>query len=244
MSAQNDEQVGGLNGSVLREDDDGYVVRVNDRNDVEHRILINYDGEILDHASDALAGVDFDELSDEERSVVEQIHNFARHQVQQETTEDVVPLAWRPEFLADCIDVFRECSEEQFGAFEQYYQALQDPPIDVSNGRVFVVYQPVRLTEEFDAIKEGGPLRYLVETNRGEYEWRGPDAPHHIAFHQPLYTFEWPFGERFREFLVHHLKCQVRDAYVNRGETPPEAYRVDGFGKINFAGEHLTDSGK
>lgn len=41
--------------------------------------------------------------------------------------------------------------------------------------------------------------------------------------------------EEFREYLDHHLRCQIRDCYVGMGLVPPEPYRVVGFGKFIYA---------
>ncbi len=41
--------------------------------------------------------------------------------------------------------------------------------------------------------------------------------------------------DAFREYLDHHLRCQIRDCFVGMGLTPPEPYRVVGFGKFIYA---------
>ncbi len=41
--------------------------------------------------------------------------------------------------------------------------------------------------------------------------------------------------EEFREYLDHHLRCQIRDCYVGMGLVPPEPYRVVGFGNFIYA---------
>ena len=38
--------------------------------------------------------------------------------------------------------------------------------------------------------------------------------------------------ETFREYLDHHLKCQIRDCFVRMGVHPPEAFRVLGNGRL------------
>jgi hypothetical protein len=40
-----------------------------------------------------------------------------------------------------------------------------------------------------------------------------------------------PFS-RFRKYLDHHLKCQVRDTFVRMGVEPPEEFRVVGNGRL------------
>nr|WP_263020009.1 hypothetical protein [Natronobiforma cellulositropha] len=41
--------------------------------------------------------------------------------------------------------------------------------------------------------------------------------------------------EEFREYLDHHLRCQVRDCFVGMGLVPPDPYKVVGFGKFIYA---------
>ncbi len=41
--------------------------------------------------------------------------------------------------------------------------------------------------------------------------------------------------DEFREFLDHHLKCQIRDCFIRMGLRPPEEYRVLGPGHIEAA---------
>ncbi len=38
--------------------------------------------------------------------------------------------------------------------------------------------------------------------------------------------------ERFKSFLDHYLKCQIRDSFVEMGVHPPEAFRVIGMGRF------------
>ena len=41
--------------------------------------------------------------------------------------------------------------------------------------------------------------------------------------------------EEFREYLDHHLRCQVRDCYAGMGLLAPEPFRIRGFGKFVYA---------
>lgn len=43
-----------------------------------------------------------------------------------------------------------------------------------------------------------------------------------------------PF-EEFREYLDHHLRCQIRDCFAGMGLLPPEPFRTIGFGKFIYA---------
>ncbi|WP_018259034.1 hypothetical protein [Halomicrobium katesii] len=72
---------------------------------------------------------------------------------------------------------------------------------------------------------------------RGEHEvvWaerpldREPDARLELMPAEPG-SFE-----AFRQYLDHHLRCQVRDCFAGMGLMPPEPYKVVGFGKFIYA---------
>lgn len=229
-----------LTGELLREHQNGYVVRVTDAQNQEHRLLVDADGDVLDHASDALADVDLDALSPAERDVVHQIHNHARYRLHEDTDHDLLDPVWQPDFLRRVRRLIHTCDTETFTEFEPYYHALQNPPVDFPKANVLVVFQPITLTPDHTAIADVQDLRYLIQTDAGDTTWRGPTEPHDVALHLPTYRFDWPFGPQFRDFLTHHLSCQIRDAYLDRGHQPPADAHVQGFGKLNYAGEHLT----
>lgn len=58
---------------------------------------------------------------------------------------------------------------------------------------------------------------------------REPDATIELMPYAPD-----SFGE-FREYLDHHLRCQVRDCYAGMGLLAPEPFRTRGFGKFIYA---------
>jgi hypothetical protein len=41
--------------------------------------------------------------------------------------------------------------------------------------------------------------------------------------------------EEFREWLDHHLRCQVRDCFAGMGLIPPEPFQTVGYGKLIYA---------
>ena len=68
-----------------------------------------------------------------------------------------------------------------------------------------------------------------------EYEENQPDRdpfdrePDAVIELPPVELREF---DRFRTFLDHHLKCQVRDTFVRMGVEPPEEFRVVGHGRL------------
>lgn len=63
----------------------------------------------------------------------------------------------------------------------------------------------------------------------------GPDATIELPPVEPGPT------EEFRAFVDHHLKCQVRDCFIQMGVEPPEEFRVLGNGRMEsmIAYRHL-----
>ncbi len=72
---------------------------------------------------------------------------------------------------------------------------------------------------------------------RGEHEVQWGDRPLEREPDARLEIMPADPGtlEEFRQYLDHHLRCQVRDCFVGMGLVPPEAYRVVGFGKFIYA---------
>lgn len=73
--------------------------------------------------------------------------------------------------------------------------------------------------------------------SRGEHEvqWadqpldREPDARLELLPAEP-----GPLDE-FRQYLDHHLRCQLRDCFVGMGLVPPDPFRTIGYGKFIYA---------
>jgi len=72
---------------------------------------------------------------------------------------------------------------------------------------------------------------------RGEHEVEWADQPLNRAPDARLELLPADPGtlDAFREYLDHHLRCQIRDCFVGMGLMPPEPYRVVGFGKFIYA---------
>ena len=58
---------------------------------------------------------------------------------------------------------------------------------------------------------------------------RQPDATIELLPADPGSIFE------FREYLDHHLRCQIRDCFAGMGLLPPEPFQTIGFGKFIYA---------
>lgn len=90
-------------------------------------------------------------------------------------------------------------------------------------------------------VDEISPLR--VHWQRGGREYveygpgteldrdRGPDA------RLQLVASQWEIADltEFRRYLIHHLRCQLRDCYIGLGVQPPEDARLQGPGIFDYA---------
>ena len=73
--------------------------------------------------------------------------------------------------------------------------------------------------------------------SRGEHEVQWADRP---LDREPDTKLELMPAEpgsinEFRQYLDHHLRCQVRDCFVGMGLLPPEPFQTIGYGKFMYA---------
>lgn len=128
------------------------------------------------------------------------------------------------------LDVVLESISTSPPAVDEALAALDITPVDAD---------PSTLAERWiDAISD-----VLVQWRIGESTHRqnadldvdrDPDVGIEVHPHNPGSI------EEFQEYLVHHLRCQLRDAYVQTGQTPPEHARVQGPGRDLFTMMYQT----
>lgn len=72
---------------------------------------------------------------------------------------------------------------------------------------------------------------------RGRHQVDEADSPftHQAQARLSLLPYAPDSIEAFRDYLDHHLRCQVRDCFLKMGVVPPEPYQVVGFGKFRDA---------
>lgn len=86
-------------------------------------------------------------------------------------------------------------------------------------------------------IEATGPVAIRWEASQDHDEVRTAETDHTVPAREPdvrpdmiAEMFALGSTEEFQEALVHHLRCQVRDCYVEMGIAPPELFRVLGPG--------------
>lgn len=220
-----------MEAQIAGKDNESAGVQVFDDLDREHQVVIAPDGKILEHVGPD--GV----TTEEDGELIDAVQVFARYTAHWETDFDIIDHPWDPGVIRQGIEAIRSLSDGQFRElFEQTYYELQDPSTDAPIDDVEVLYQGIYLAED-GSIREVTGVMVGVTPPGGEFRWMNPEASDKdqmadFTVNLPPYEFDFPFGERFREFLIHHLKCQIRDIYHEMGQKPPEDCRVDGIGKM------------
>lgn len=212
--------------------DDTIGVQVWDNEGREHRVLLTHDGEVEVHEQNAFP-VDADDRTPDQQEVIDQVQLRAKYTAQFETDADVLSPSWNPVVLENAIEAIRTLDVPSFtDHFREYFEAVQHPTVDVPLDQIHLVMKGLRIEE--DSLLGSSPVAYLVERDSGELEWLNDHdtVNANVSVNVPPLEIDFPFGERFREYLVHHLQCQIRDVYDRMGEVPPEEYRVDGYGKL------------
>ncbi|WP_242509243.1 hypothetical protein [Natrinema altunense] len=226
---------------------DGYtIVFVNDDKNKEHEITFeNSSGEVVYHGSPAYPD-DPNKRTGEENEMVDQAQEYAKWYVARKTEYDTVPWYLRSDQIKQVKDVVENLSDDDLKRyFHHYYQQLagayddsieQPNPDPVPAGAAMNEYREhkldVYLTEDGSTVDatSGVHVMYYADINDDRiirsddpYPDRKPDTRlEHVVIDINR--------DQFREFLVYHLRCQIRDSYLARGEEPPEEYRVLGPG--------------
>ncbi|UIO99753.1 hypothetical protein Hbl1158_14715 [Halobaculum sp. CBA1158] len=227
-----------MNVSILGTADDRVGVRVVDNEGEVHKVVVmEGDGEISTHESPDDWPASFDDLSDERKQTVHHVQRRAQYEAHWEGGLEVFDPNWDPRVIADGIEVIQSLSDDEFARlFRQTYHRLRDPAVGAEPEAIDVITQLIYLTPDRRSIEHVSDVLVLVERAPDEYEWVGQQPSRgrvaDLAIELPQLNFEFEFSERFREFLIHHFRCQIRDIYFSMGEEPPEECQVDGHGKM------------
>ncbi|ELY80260.1 hypothetical protein C486_09060 [Natrinema gari JCM 14663] len=229
-----------------------------DNNSIKHTISVSFDGDIPGHGQDGYPSKAA-ERTPEGNESVNQVRNYAKYFVSQETEYETVPWDLNPDRFEDVRQALMALSsdeiEELFGDLlaQSLSHYRDEPNVDTAGiSRPFdlpadkigtedaVLYkQEIYLDDAGDIEAVLGVLitYYVARGERttvrhGETPDRDPDACVEVS---PA-PFVAP--EPFRDYLVYNLRCQIRDCYVGMGLEPPEAYKVLGPGQYRFTGKY------
>lgn len=130
----------------------------------------------------------------------------------------------------DAYDEFEAASgvDSDSMSVEELQDVLDDLDIDLSG--------PAEQVGEA-LIDTTGPVTIRWEESRDNDESRTAATDESVPSREPdvrpdmiAEMFALESVEDFQDALVHHLRCQVRDCYVEMGVAPPELFRVTGPG--------------
>jgi hypothetical protein len=145
------------------------------------------------------------------------------------------------------LEALENLSTERFrDLFADYYRAVIGDPrpsdSDIHRSQIEFVYLAVDLHPDEPRI-EGVSDVYFDYIEADERQYSGPvhDVEGDILLQHHLVDEPVDFPGEFRSLLRRHLKCLVRDIYLNMGTEPPAAYDIEGMGKIAIHGRPAID---
>jgi hypothetical protein len=239
-----------MDGEITGENDERVGLYVDDNGGVEHWIEMEFDGEIKYHEQDGYPDKAANR-TDDESEMVGQARRFARLHVYRETEYEPFPVEENLPGIKRVRDAIEALSPEEF---EQYFADAYDqvlskhpdvsPPVprpsSVGPNDYIVYFVDVYLDEEGD-IEAVSDIHLQYQDDRGEktQKWNDDPFPDRKADARlQLFGKYIPSMEVFQEFLVYHLRCQLRDIYLGAGIEPPEEYRVLGRGIEALTGRY------
>jgi len=239
-----------MKAEIKKETDDGFGLLVIDNNNVEHKIGVCYDGEIDGHLQDGYPD-EATKRTIDENAHVDQARRRARYHVYQETEYNPFPVESNLPRIKRVKEGIDELSPEEFESYfaDAYDQVLSlhptvKPPVSrpasVPPGNYILYLIDVYLNEndEIEAVSDIH-LQYLDKNGSKVQDWNNDPFPDRNADARlQLFSKYIPSIEVFQEFVVYHLRCQIRDVYIGAGLEPPEEYRVLGRGQDKMTGRY------
>ncbi|ELY31604.1 hypothetical protein C499_00560 [Halogeometricum borinquense DSM 11551] len=185
---------------------------------------------------------------------VNQTCRYARYHVYQETEYTPLPPEENLPGIKKVKQAIADLSVKEFEAYfsDTYDQVLSNhpsvtPPVPhpesvPQNGYIlYLIDVYLDDNDEIEAVSDIH-LQYLDENGDKTQDWnddpfpdRQPDA------RLQLFGKYVPSMDVFQEFVVYHLRCQLRDVYIGAGLEPPEKYRVLGRGDDDLTSRYHND---
>ncbi|ELZ89533.1 hypothetical protein C453_00615 [Haloferax elongans ATCC BAA-1513] len=242
-----------MNVKIIDKDNRGIGVSVTDNNGVEHTVAVGFDGDIQGHSQDGY-GDQPENRTPDENEHVSQARRRARYHVYQETEFTPFPPEENLPGIKKVKQAIEDLSVEEFESYfsDAYDQVLSNhpsvtPPVPhpesvPQNGYLlYLIDVYLNDNDEIEAVSDIH-LQYLDDNGDKTQDWnddpfpdRQPDA------RLQLFGKYVPSMEVFQEFVVYHLRCQLRDVYIGAGLEPPEEYRVLGRGNDELTGRYHNE---
>ncbi|WP_396613694.1 hypothetical protein ACH9L7_18605 (plasmid) [Haloferax sp. S1W] len=242
-----------MKAEIKKETDDGFGVEVHDNSGVQHKIGICYNGEKDGHLQDGYADEPSNRTADESEMVA-QARRYARYHVYQETEYTPFPPEENLPGIKKVKQAIEDLSVEEFESYfsDAYDQVLSNhpsvtPPVPhpesvPQNGYIlYLIDVYLDDTDEIEAVSDIH-LQYLDDNGDKTQDWNNDPFPDRQSDARlQLFGKYVPSMEVFQEFVVYHLRCQLRDVYIGAGLEPPEQYRVLGRGNDELTGRYHNE---
>jgi len=242
-----------MRAEIEKETDNGFGVTVYDNNEVKHKIGVLFDGEIHGHLQDGYPDKPADRTP-EDSELLHQARNYAKYYVSKETEHgpfgphdtidrlERVKQAIAELSAADFESYFSDAYKQVIGKHPDIEPPVERPPeVDPTDFILFVIDVYLDSDDHIEAVSDIHLIYYdatktqLERRNDDPFEDRQPDA------RLQLTEKFIPSLQVFQKFLMYHLKCQLRDCYLEMGVDPPEEYRVLGRGDHEIAKRYRND---
>ncbi|WP_193363538.1 hypothetical protein [Halobiforma nitratireducens] len=211
---------------IIGEDSVGIAVEVTDCKGYTNHVLFDRGGELIGHVHERFT--EATQTDPEPARLLKRVQFRARNEAHRQTEADLLLpiLDWT--VIEDTIDILESFDVPQIMEhFEDFYEAIQDPPAEnVAYTALFLFLNDGR----DELVRQSDPVMFYHENDdlsHTEFSfWRDPDAYVTIPPLEEIFACD----KRFRDLIVHQLKCRIRDLHYMQGCQPPEKYRVDGLG--------------
>jgi hypothetical protein len=223
------------------------AVQVFDNNSTDHRLLIDWETGDIDLHQQNRFPLEQSDRTEFQETVIQQVRARARFEAHYEVPEaDFLERDGRPEHYERAIEAVESMSDARFrDLFATYHEAVsEDPRLSDAARRavalddIGTVYLPARLAPDRPAIEAVAEPFFDSLPDGEERQFHGPepDFESNLVFQHYLVAEPIGFPDAFRDLLVRHLECHIRDIYLNMGTEPPAAYDVAGMGKLRIHG--------
>jgi hypothetical protein len=239
-----------MKAEVEGESDELIAVKVTDNSGNKHQLLISkIDGEIDLHEQDRIP-LDSDERNTKQEIILQQVRARAIFVAHHETEVNLIETDARLDLFKRAIEAIECISDREFrNFFEDYYRAAVGDPRQegdfetVPFEAVEFVYLPAIVDEDQPRFERVGDpsYDYIDENDERQMVGSQPDFEPNLLFQHYVVGEDVPFPDGFRDLLTHHLRCQIRDVYLNMGTEPPPEYDLEGMGKIRIHGRPSID---
>jgi len=234
-----------------REDDVG--VEVIDEKGLVHTVEVGWDGEVVHFFDKEDYPHDPEDRTEDEQRILFQVQERAKYEAQLEfPEEDILDPMWDPRHVESGLEALNNMSDEWFAEhFREFYEGLNDPAQFVDDPKMdietAIVYYPFRFRDGEVIDVSTMEIAYQYEDRTGGDHYQATDnfpAEERLTLLLPRMDFKdhITFENDFRDIVNNHIMSQIRDIFRNMGETPPEVYQIEGFGKMDIHGDGVGET--